>query len=214
MKALLHTLFALFLAVTPALSQKDVKAEQILNELSKKYKNFKTIKADFRYILEMKSDDFKEEQTGTIYLKNDMFKLSFGDQMIMSDNVNMWTYLKDVNEVQVDKYRPDDMEIKPNELFMIYDKDFLYRFVEEKKEGDRTLQVIELTPNNKEESYFKIKISIDKNKKELVRTVIYEKSGNLYTYEITSFTPNVSLDESFFRFETQKHPGVTVVDLR
>ena len=44
--------------------------------------------------------------------------------------------------------------------------------------------------------------------------VVFDKNGNRYTYEIKAFTPNPTLADSFFTFDTNAHPGVEVVDLR
>ena len=213
MKPLIYALFCL-LFTTSLFAQQDPKAKEILDEVSRKYKSYNTIQADFEYILNVGAEDFTEEYAGTIYIKGDKFRLNFGEQTIITDNNSLWIYMEDVNEVQIDQYREAEMEITPNELFMIYNKDFLYRYMGEEEKDGRTLQVIELTPNDKEQSYHKIRLHIDKEKDQLVKTTIFEKSGNKYTYKILNFKPNVELKEEFFQFNKADHPGVTVVDIR
>ena len=61
---------------------------------------------------------------------------------------------------------------------------------------------------------FKVRLTIDKAAKQIASAVIFDKSGNKYTYTIKSFTPNVKVSEGIFSFDTKKYPGVEVVDLR
>jgi outer membrane lipoprotein carrier protein len=196
--------------------QTDKKAQEILNQTSKTYKSFSTIKADFKYTLESRTDDFKEQQQGNLLLKGDKFRLSFGEYIIICDNRTIWTFMKEksVNEVQINRYNPKDLEINPSEMFTIYEKGFLYKYIGEKMENGRAVHTIDLTPTDKDQSYFKVKLTIDKATHQVVKTQIYEKTGNIYTYEIVKLTPNTTLEDNLFQFNTKDYPGVTVVDLR
>ena len=75
------------------------------------------------------------------------------------------------------------------------------------------MQIIDLTPKNGQ-SYYKIRIVVDKAKKEIIRTSIYEKDNTIYTYYFDTFTTNTALDDSNFKFNASKFPGVEVNDMR
>jgi outer membrane lipoprotein-sorting protein len=207
-------LVALCLRAFAQESQPDQKATQILNGVSAKYKALKAVKADFTVKVESGQNDTKDVQTGTIYVKGDKYKVDLKNQEITSDNKTVWTYLKDANEVQVNNYDPDENTIAPSQIFTIYEKDFLYAFIEEKKVGTKVIQFIELTPHDKSKPYFKIRLGIDKVAKEVQSAVVFDKNGNRYTYEIKTFTPNPVLADTFFTFDMKQHAGVEVVDLR
>lgn len=190
------------------------KAKEILNKTSAEYKSNKSLKANFKYTLEIRQEDFKEEQNGTIYLMDKKFKLDLGDQQIISDGVNIWTYLEDVNEVQISTYNPAEMDVNPSEMFTMYESGYLYAYAGEVTDKGKSLHVIELTPEDKSESYFKVKLFIDKSNYKIVKSQIFEKNGNIYTYEILDQKPNPDLPDDFFTFNKSNHPKVTVIDLR
>jgi outer membrane lipoprotein carrier protein len=41
-----------------------------------------------------------------------------------------------------------------------------------------------------------------------------EKGGTHYKYTISKFTPNVTVSDTFFAFDSAKYPGVEIIDLR
>lgn len=192
----------------------DKKAALILDAMSKKYKAYKTFQAKFTYTLENKAENIKETQSGTISTSGHNFRIEFAGQEIYCDNKTIWTYNKEVNEVSVNDYNPKDADINPAEIFTLYQKGFLYRYVDEKNENGRMVQNIELTPKDKKKSYFKIRLTIDKVASQIIRSVIYDKNGNIYTYQVNKQSPNPKLDASFFLFDKKKYPGVQVIDLR
>ncbi|MGZ5244730.1 MAG: LolA family protein [Bacteroidia bacterium] len=195
-------------------AQNTAKAKEILNKVSTKYKSYKAVKADFKYILEIQAEKFKEEQKGTIYLKKNKFKLEMDDQTVICDDKTLWTYMKDVNEVQINTYSPQTMDINPAEIFTMYEKGYLYAYMGEETINKKVMHVIELTPTDKKQSFFKVKLFVDKANNSITRSKIFEKNGNIYTFEIQNFTPNPNVDDTFFTFDTSKMPKQNVVDLR
>lgn len=208
-------LLGLFLCVSfISRAQQDPKATQILNGVSAKYKSYTSVKADFSIKIENGQNKTTDTQTGTLYVKGNKYKVNLKNQEVTSDNTTVWTYIKEANEVQVNSYEPDENSITPSQIFTIYEKNFIYAFMEEKTVNGKVLQYIELTPNDKSKPYFKIRLGIDKTAKTVQNAIVFDKNGNRYTYEIKAFTPNPAIADSFFTFDTKAHPGVEVVDLR
>ena len=209
MRRILYILFLLPFVFQTVNAQNTAKGKEILSAMSKKYKNYGSIKADFKYILEVQADKFKEEQKGSFSLKGQKFRLEMDDQSIMCDGKLTWTYLKDANEVQINKFDPKSMNISPTEIFTMYEKGYLYAYT-----GDEgTYEVVELTPNDKKVNYFKVKLYIDKVKKIIAKARIFEKNGNIFTYEILNQVPNAPMPDNLFVFDKTKYPKVTVTDL-
>lgn len=192
----------------------DKKAEKILDAVSKKYKANKTFQAKFTYSIENKADNIKENQSGTISTSGSSFRVEIAGQEIFSDGKVIYTYNKEVNEVSINNYSPKDADINPSEIFTMYQKGFLYRLIDEKTEGGKVIQNLELTPKDKKKTFFKVKVTVDKAASQIIRSVIYDKNGNIYTYNVTKQTANPKLDKSYFVFDKKKYPGVQVVDLR
>ena len=191
------------------------KAKEILNKVSAQYKKFSTLKVDFKYINEVQGDKkFREEEKGTLYLKKTKFELEMTDQVVISDGKTLWTYIKDAKEVQINNYSSKVMDVNPAEIFTMYEKGYLYGYTGEENESKRTLQVIELTPNDKKQSFFKVKLYINKANSNIIRSKIYEKSGNIYTYEILNQVSDSKMPDTMFSWDDKKYPGVKKVDLR
>ena len=194
----------------------DAKAKAILAEVSKKYRSYNVIKTDFSFILENPQAKIKETQQGSLIAKSEAnkYKVTMTDQELYSDGKSQWTYLKDNKEVQITDVANNTDGINPAKIFTIYEKGYKYLFTGEKKVGAKTLQTIDLSPLDIKKSIFKIRLTIDKAAKQITNVVIFDKSGNRYTYAIKSFIPNVKVAESVFAFDAKKYPGVEVVDLR
>ncbi|MBX5439658.1 MAG: outer-membrane lipoprotein carrier protein LolA, partial [Thermoflavifilum sp.] len=94
------------------------------------------------------------------------------------------------------------------------DQDFLYRLMPDTHEKGKVYQHIEMTPFDKSKSFFRVDLTIDKAKQQIVKAEIFDKSGVHYVYAIQQFTPNVKVPAQMFTFNPKSHPGVNVVDLR
>lgn len=192
----------------------DKTADKLLNLISNRYKNFKTIKADFVYGLESKAENINEKQKGSIYVKGNKFRLDIADQIIICDNKTIWTYSKEVNEVQINHYDPKKAPIRLDDIFTMYDKGFLSKVLEQKREGKSDIAVIELTPKDKKKNFFKIKLTIDKTNQTIIRSQVFEKNGTIHSYVVTNQFPNIKLEDKFFEFDPKKYPKCEVIDLR
>jgi len=196
-------------------SQKDSKADAILKAVSAKYKSFKSLTVAFNLTVENQKENTKEIQTGTITIKGDKYKLLMNGQEVISDGKSIWTFLKEENEVQINdaKAKKDDA-FSPASIFTMYEKGFRSKYTGEKKSGNKTLQQVELVPEDAKKSYFKIQLTINKTVKFIESAKILNKSGTHLIYIVENFKPDVPAPDNLFSFETSGHPGVEVVDLR
>ena len=71
---------------------------------------------------------------------------------------------------------------------------------------------IELYDKNK--SFFKVYVYVDKAASTIYSTKVMEKSGVNYTYTVSSLNGNTDVPEATFVFDKKKYPGVEVIDLR
>jgi outer membrane lipoprotein-sorting protein len=195
------------------LSAQDATATRILSNVSRTYQTYKTIKAGFSITINNTHSKSVIKQNGTLYLKGKKFRINLSDQEIYCDGKTMWTYFKEENEVQITKYDPHAQDINPSEIFTVYQKGFNSKYSGEKIVGGKKIQKIELTPINKKKPYFKVKLDIDKAANKIVNMTILNKNGVNATYGITSFKANMTMNDTFFKFEPKNKPGVVVIDL-
>lgn len=201
------------LTTLSATAQKDKRAQTILDAMSKKYQVLKSYQAQFTYA--SAGAGASESYKGDLTVKNEKFRLLLGGQEVFNDGKTMSTYIKESNEVNVQDYDPSaNNELNPTQIYTIYKRGFTNRFLKEQKQGGRTLEVIELTPNRPKSPIATVQISVDKADKSVRTWQIVNKDGKRTTYTISKFTPNVNVPDSFFVFDAKQHPGVEVVDLR
>lgn len=206
---------ALLIFAQPAMAQGDAKAKTILEAVSKKINSLKSIKSDFAIFLKGANGKVNDTKKGTIYIKGPKYKINLDGQEIICDNKTVWTYIKDVNEVQVSKYNPDEQTISPAKLFTnFYDKEYKYKYAGTRKVKGKTADVIELTPTAGGKQFSKVELLVDSKTNTILGGTLWEKNGNEFQYEVSNFTPNAPIDDATFVFDKKKHPGVEVVDLR
>jgi len=207
---------ALFMTSLSMLAQSnDPEAKKVLDNVSAKFKTYKSVQASFTYKVEDANGKVMSTKTGTIWMKGTKYKVTFGGQEIYSNGATVWNYDKSAKEVTINNVDASSGSITPQKLFTnFYDKDFLYLMNGEKKVGKKTVQEIEMTPTDKSKNFHKVYLQIDKSAKTIYSTKVLEKAGNRYTYTVSNMKTNGSMADNLFIFDKKKYPGVEEVDLR
>lgn len=193
--------------------QKDEKASTLLEEVSSKTKTYKSIKADFTYTMDNKTARIHETKTGTLLVSGDKYKLNAAGQTIFCDGKTVWTYIKESNEVQINEIDTRDDAITPSRLLTSYNANYLSKIIQDKDATDPNLAAIELTPLTAR-NFVKAILILDKKLKQVKAFKIFDKNGNIFTYNVTKFQPDVPISSSDFTFIESSYPGVEVIDMR
>ncbi|MEX2335987.1 MAG: outer membrane lipoprotein carrier protein LolA [Fulvivirga sp.] len=197
-----------------SIAQNDPKAKEILDAMSAKYKKIPAYSADITSSLINEVDGINEKFGGKITVKDEMYKLEMEDQVVINNGTTVWTFLPDVNEVNIDTYNPDENEISPSKIYDAYKNGYKYIYVGDDVENKAPVHVVDLVPNDKEAQFFKIRLFIAKKDSSLKSWTMFDKSGNKYKYTISNFKGNLDLGDAMFSFDTTKFPDVEVIDLR
>ncbi len=210
-KIIITALFLSGLAIS-ASAQYDVKAKKVLDEMSAKYQAIPSFKAKISQHLENEEENIDEKFSGEITVRGDMFKLIMAGQEIYNNGTTVWTYLDEVNEVNIDNYDPEEGDTNPSTIYNVYKKGYKYVYLD--GESGASEDVVDLIPEDKNLQFFKIRMVINKSDKLLKSWKMFDKNGNRYEYLITSFDGKFSVNNDYFKFNTEKYPGVEVIDLR
>lgn len=215
MKKLFVICILLLTSTGIARAQDNTKAKTILDNIVTLTKSYPSIEITFTYTLENKTKKIKETKTGKAFMKGEKYFLDFAGQHIISDGKTVWTFIKDNNEVQINTNDPnDDQSLNPAKLLTGYNKSFSPKFIKEETRGAVIFQIIDMTPI-KPRSYIKIRLEIDKVKKQIINTIVYDKNGSTtYTYAVNTYITNKTIPDTKFTFKVADHPGVEVIDLR
>lgn len=213
MKNFIFLIFTL-VAVQLATAQYDPQALTTLDAMSKKYKAYTSFEANITTTMTNDTEGVKEEYKGKITVKGDKYRLVMSEQEIINNGTTQWTYLPAAKEVTVDNYDPNTNEINPSKIYEIYKKGFKYMLNDERIENGVAVEEIDLVPEKKDAQFFKIRMIIGKKDRTIQSWTMMDKSGNKYKYTISKFTPNVTVADTFFAFDSKKYPGIEVIDLR
>ena len=171
----------LLLAATlalPAAAQQDPKAGKILDQMSSKYQALKAFQATFTQTLENPGAKVKQNINGDIVVSGPKFRLKISGQEVINDGKTTWTYLKNENEVNISDSDPDSQEMSPSQIYTMYKKGYKYNYVQQVTEGGEVLDVIELSPENRQNDVFKVRLKVRKKDTSVKSWQMFKKNGN------------------------------------
>lgn len=207
------------LAFSTAFKQEvlDPKAKAVLDKIKTKYTAYKNIKVDFTFTLNDKELNEPESFAGKLYLKGKKFRLETDQMNIVSNNKYLWMHLKDADRLQIQDYDPDIMTeefgFTPEQIFNVNKDDFYYKLNDKTKINDVEVNEIELTPKDKEKSYYKIKMYATTAENKVLKVTFYESMAT-YTIAINTQTPNVEMSDDTFTIDESKFDDENIEDFR
>lgn len=205
----MNKLFFVIFFIPSLIFSQDQNAKIILENLSKKTKSYNSIQAKFTNTFHSSVTDINESQSGTLFIKNDSYRIEMKEQTIICDGETNWIYLPDDNEVNITEIENDENVLNPSEIFTIYENGYNYKFINE----DDKKYHIDLYP--KESGPFsKVELFINKFNMQISSFTIIDKQGSHYKYIIDSFITNQEINDDFFMFKTSDFPNVEIIDLR
>ena len=208
------TRFILFISILltiPVFSQ-DKKAKAVLDKLGEKYESFKTVEVQITMTLEFPE---RGEETSDIEIiqSGSKFVYHSPEQDMYCNGKDLWLYLKDRNEVQINNYddADDSGMITPLDLLEEYRTGYYkYRHLG----TEENLTQVELVPTDEWDDYAKIQLTINRKTNILKRILAIGKDGSRITLRIDNLTPNKKFKDQIFSFDIDKHEGIVVEDLR
>lgn len=203
-------LFILFCCT--AFAQNDPKAKEILDKAAAKFKAYPAAEIDFTLSMENKSEDINEKHEGKAWMKGNLYKLHLMDVENYYDGKNIYTYMPDVQEVNIKNPNEEEEEmLNPTTLFDIHNQGFTQKLVQ----TTNGIAYIELTPTDKKRNFSKIGIWVNPSTSSIQKVTSFGKDGNNVTITIKDIKQSSPVPaDSFFKFDAAKHPDVEVIDLR
>lgn len=207
--------FCVFLVNSLYAQYDEDKAREIIEKTVNKYKDQGCCVIKLNYILQNRSTGEDHEEKADLYLKDGKFKLVMQEQVIFSDQKKVWNYLKEDVSMTITWYDPNELELNPTEIFTMWETGFLYGYAGDMLVDGKNAHLIELTPEDKEKPYFKVKLFIDINTKELIKTQTFYKNNTLVmTFEFQDVDTQQDIDDSNFIFRKSDYPdNLEIIDL-
>jgi len=217
-KILSFSVFSFF-ALFCIYGQDDAYSQKIIDDMVAKFKTYSSVSLNFSANITLQ-DRSETEQEGTIWLKNNKYKLEISDDVIYYDGSKIYHYMPKVKEVTINKPDPeDDSEdfqlLNPSSYFNLSSKSFKSKLIKESTQDNRKVYEIDLYPVQiKNANYTRIRIMIEKSTLQMVYLKAILNDGTHYTLSFKPYNkPQPVLRDSFFTFNIIEHPGVEVIDL-
>lgn len=191
----------------------DQGASKIIEDVLSKYNSHSSMSIDFSFKSE-KDKKVLMTTKGKLIIKGKKYHATFDNQIFACDSAMVWNYQKEGNEVVLYEFEESEAPIfHPTKFISNWKSEFTAKFIREEFKNNRSIQIIDLTPK-KSASYYKIRIYIDKSKKEIVQTQIFDKDQTIYSYTITSMVSNSAIGDQVFKFNKNNFPNVQINDMR
>lgn len=203
-------LIAMMLCLT-AEAQKNPQAKKILDATAKKFNSAKGIEATFK----MSNTVGGIEQAaggGQIQLKGKKYKLTAGDQITWFDGKTLWSYSKDIEEVNVTTPTKKEMQsMNPYSFVGLYKSGYNYN-VKNVTSNNTTLYEVRLTAENPKSDMPEIVINITKD---YTPVSIRMRQGKSWSkISITKFNASKSFADTHFTFPKSQYPDAEIIDMR
>lgn len=213
-RRILLAIAAFFITFSCLAQNTDGGANEMLKKVSAKYQAYSSMQ--FHYTLKTTKDGKTLSTTqGDFALKGNKYRTTFKDQTYFCDGTSIWNYQKSSNEVSVYEYDPSDDEnmMNPQIILKNWEKQFRAKYIRDEFNNNISTALIDLTPKTTQ-SYYRIRLYINKANNQILRIALYEKDNTTYTYHIEQFKTNVTLADNYFVFDKSKYLGVEVNDMR
>jgi outer membrane lipoprotein-sorting protein len=205
--------FLIFFCVNPLLKAQDKKASDILDQIQTKTQSYTSMKFEFTYSMENKSQGINESMDGVLFIKGDSYRLTIAGQEVICDGETVWTFIKDANEVQINYVEEGNDAITPSKLFTSYNKNYKSKYIKEINENGKAVQVIDLTPIEGR-SFSRIELKVEKGLNEILSFTVFDKNGSTYSYKVIRFLHDVPMEADKFIFKQENYPGAEIIDMR
>ena len=187
-------------------AQNAQKAEQLLNEVSKKVSSYDNMVIDFKYALENTSENIHQETRGDASIKGDKYVLNFMGTTQLFDGKKVYTIIPEDEEINISNYvAEDENNITPSKMFTFYQDGYNFDWDITQNVNGRTIQYVKLTPKDSEAEVKNILLGIDKETKNIYNLIQTQPNGTKITITVKSFKTNQSFAQNLFTFDESRY---------
>lgn len=194
------TVLALFIGLS---SFAQDEAKNLLDEVSSKMKDYKTLYIEFSNSLDNKEENVHQVTKGNTSLKNDLYQVNLLGTTTIFDGKKIHTILPEDEEVNIAD--PDEDVFTPAQFFSFYENGYNYELGEIKTLNGRKLQSVILAPIDNKSDFDYVVLGIDTKTKHIKRIIQKGKNGTDITILITTFKTNIALSDKLFQFDKNKY---------
>jgi len=197
--------FALGMFAFNATAQDAAKAKKLLDEVSTKVNSYENIQIDFKYELNNKEANTKQESKGNVTLEGDKYLLNFLGFTKLYDTKKVYTIVPANEEVTISDADEDESSLSPSQMLTFYKNGYTYTWDILQNVRGRKIQYIKLTPTDADSDIKNVLLGIDIKTKHIYNLIETGKNGTNTTLTVNSFKTNLPLSKTLFIFDETKY---------
>ena len=190
-------------------SQTKLSSEEVLKKILQNVDSSQTMIVDLTISIHVKEPKLDRSVKQLIKIKRNKYFIQDEETDVICDGVESYTIDKVNKEAKVILVIDEDpTDITPINMFTFFRNDYTSKSKGVKKDNQgRLIMTIELYPLNKAESrYSNILLYADTEKFEITKSIFTQPNGAILTYDISSISKNVEINDSVFIFDKTKYP--------
>ena len=207
-------IFSIFLFINSIFAisaQNNADAERLINNFINSVKS-EAVRSDFTLKISEKNAVHSQQFSGIVVLRANQFYLEMDELMVWFDGKTQWAYLKESNEVNITEPTEEELaEINPIAIISGLKSISAVQFGKVKNQMNH---IIELTPKNKNATFTKSEVHINKSSGHLAAINIKYKNGTNHELVLKNYQKNVPIKQKTFVFDKGKFKGAAINDLR
>tara|TARA_B110000971_G_C19963786_1_gene479202 strand:+ start:200 stop:862 length:663 start_codon:yes stop_codon:yes gene_type:complete len=190
-----------------------VKCKNILQKVSSSFQ--KNTSSKFNFKLEINSEDISEIQNGFAIVKGEKYYYKTEEREVISDGVNIWTYLFEDNECYIDFIADLDDPINPSEIFTLWESGFKFKYIKKDVFKNELIHTIKMYPVEPDKSkYHTIVMKVNESLNTIIQASIKTKDGVTIKTTVMSMIGNPNLNDNQFTWKIDDYPNVDEIDNR
>lgn len=187
-------------------AQSDAKAEQLLNDVSKKIKSYKNISLDFKYELNNVSENITQETRGDVVIEGEKYKLNILGVTRIYNGKTLYTISPEDEEVTISSDNTEDEStITPSKMLSFYEDGYRYKMDIIQNVKGRKIQYVKLIPIDSNSEIKHVLLGIDATTKHIYNLIEVGSNGTKTTLTVNSFKTDQPISKTLFTFDENKY---------
>ena len=195
----------------------DPDATLLLDKVSGKLRSFPAFEMTFNFEYIQPGSKEALRSSAVLIQKGKSYRLEFGSRLIVCNGKDVWIYLKERNELQIEDIDPDEQKAMTPEFFLDFYRSGEYFYAltgSTRDKSGRTLLRVDFKPADEFSEYAKIGIDVDNKSHLPVSVVAIGRDGQRFVISDIVVKTMEHVENNQFVFNASRYPGIQVEDLR
>ncbi|MEO0582196.1 MAG: outer membrane lipoprotein carrier protein LolA [Bacteroidota bacterium] len=201
-------ILALTLCLTQIISANPIDpGRDILNKSRRQISLLQDISSSFTYVIQHPNRN-PVNRSGSFIYKQGKYVIDLPSQRLICDQARLWVYAKRENTVSVQTYDPSS-DVGVQRIFEVYQTNVQAVHTGSEVIGGIACEKLVLDPTDRDKSFTKAFLWVDKRNALPVRIVMINRNGTTTNYTFSNMQVNRGVSDRVFGFDFRDYPGVT-----